>query len=319
MWSRVHRDVAPRAATFASGISRVEGIEACVAKLEAALEKRTIAMPLLRMLRRALLQERFVLPVVSSTLGRVFELLERDDVQIDDLALAIESDSALATKVVGVANGGFYGGFNSIVSVRDALMRTGLEQAKNIVAGVAVRSSIFTTVGFETVMDSIWRRSMATATLVLLEENPESRKSAFLLGLVHDIGRIVLLSMVALPLLAADNSPTSEAIEAAGDEIRCELGAIVLSAWSFDDSMVDAVAWQEQPDDAPVDSEMLTRGLYAADTLVNLGERGWRPGENEDADLLVRGRVEPMGVDLNRCSEILLTVEGGLTAFSKLI
>jgi len=46
-----------------------EGIEACVAKLEAALEKRTIAMPLLRMLRRALLQERFVLPVVSSTLS----------------------------------------------------------------------------------------------------------------------------------------------------------------------------------------------------------------------------------------------------------
>jgi len=103
-----------------------EGIEVRVAKLEAALENRTIAMPLLRMLRRALLQERLVLPVVSSTLGRVFELLERDDVQIDDLALAIESDPALATKLVGVANSGFYGGFNLIVSVRDALMRTGL-------------------------------------------------------------------------------------------------------------------------------------------------------------------------------------------------
>ena len=298
-----------------------ELIEACSRKLDLALSERTIATPLLRGLRRALRQERLVLPVVSSTLGRVFALLEREDVRISDLALAIEADPVLATKVVGVANSGFYGGIDSIVSVEDALMRTGLEQAKNIVAGVAIRSSIFTTDGFNEVVDLIWRRSMATAlaSLALLEDNPETRDSAFLLGLVHDIGRTALLATAAPPLVAAGESPTNEAIEAAGNEIRCELGAIVLASWMFDDEMVDAVIWQERPDDCPEESRLLTRGLYAADTLVNLGERGWRPGENEQMDHIVRELLEPMGVGFERSTEILMLVDGGLAAFSKLI
>lgn len=298
-----------------------ELIEACSRKIELALKERTIATPLLRALRRALKQERLVLPVVSSTLGRVFEMLEREDVRISDLALAIEADPVLATKVVGVANSVFFGGLDSVVSVENALMRTGLEQAKNIVAGVAIRSSIFTTSGFNEVMELIWRRSMATAlaSLALLEDNPETRDSAFLLGLVHDIGRTVLLATAAPQLVAAGDPPTDEAIEAAGNEIRCELGAIVLAAWTFDDEMVDAVLWQERPDDCPEESRLLTQGLYAADTLVNLGERGWRPGENEEMDRIVAELLEPMGVDFERSHEILLLVEGGLQAFSKLI
>ncbi len=298
-----------------------ELIDACLQKLDQVLKERTIATPLLRGLRRAIKQERLVLPVVSSTLGRVFGLLEREDVRIADLALAIEADPVLATKVVGVANSGFYGGIDSVVSVENALMRTGLEQAKNIVAGVAIRSSVFTTTGFNEVIDLIWRRSMATAlaSLALLEDNPETRDSAFLLGLVHDIGRTVLLATSAPPLVAAGQSPTKDAIEAAGNEIRCELGAIVLAAWMFDDEMVDAVIWQERPDDCPEESRLLTQGLYAADTLINLGERGWRPGQNEQMDDLVRELLEPMGVNFERSEEILLLVEGGLAAFAKLI
>jgi len=83
--------------------------------------------------------------------------------------------------------------------------------------------------------------------------------------------------------------------------------------------MVDAVTWQERPDDCPAESRLLTQGLYAADTLVNLGERGWRPGQNEQMDDIVRELLEPMGVDFERSEEILLLVEGGLAAFSKLI
>lgn len=48
-----------------------------------------------------------------------------------------------ATSALDAANSGFFGGLDSIVSVRDALMRTGLEYAKNVVAGVAIRCRTF--------------------------------------------------------------------------------------------------------------------------------------------------------------------------------
>ena len=298
-----------------------ELVEACHVKLEELMVDRSEASPLYRKLRQAVVRERLSLPVISTTLTRVLGLLGQEDVSIDDLALAVETDPALATKVVGVANSGFYGGIDSIGSVRDALMRTGLEQAKNIVAGVAIRSSVFRAQGFDELMDKIWNRSLATAIGMseLLEENPAFSESAFLMGLVHDVGRIVLVATAAAPLAEAGKAPSAAIVEAAGDAIRCELGAIALASWTFSDEMVEAITWQECPEESPEDARPLTEALYAADTLVNLKARGWKPGENKEADALVEELIAPFGLDLARCEEILLAIEGGLAAFTKLI
>ena len=298
-----------------------ELVEACLSRLDALLEEQTASTPIFRRLRSSLKREQLALPVVSTTLTRVLSLLEKDSVAISTLALAIESDPALATKIVGVANSGFYGGIESVGSVQNALMRTGLEQAKNIVAGVAIRSSVFRAPGYERVMDAMWKRSIATAlaTLALLESDPQWRDSAFLLGLVHDVGRIVLLSTAAVPLVEKGTVFSDDVIEEAGSAIRCELGAIALAAWTFDDEMVEAVTWQERPEACPESSRGLCAGLYAADTLVNLGMRGWTPNKHEEVDQCVLELVEPLGIDLQQCSEILMLVESGMSAFTKVV
>ena len=298
----------------------VELIEACVGRLDVLLAEKSAATPLLRSLRLAIRRERLSLPVISTTLTRVLGLLEREGVAISQLALTVETDPALATKVVGVANSGFYGGIESVVSVEDALMRTGLEQAKNIVAGVAIRSSVFQAKGFEVAMDAIWQRSVATAlaTLALLESDPRWRESAFLLGLVHDVGRIVLLATAGIPLAKRGKAPPPEVIEQAGGSIRCELGAIALASWAFDEEMIDALIWQEQPERCPEASRPLAAGLYAGDMLVNLGMRGWRPGQDGETDLMIAELIEPLGFELQQIEEILQLVEGGMSAFTKM-
>lgn len=298
-----------------------ELVEACLHRLDALLEEETDSTPIFRRLHSSVRNERLALPVVSTTLTRVLSLLEKDSVAISALAVAIESDPALATKIVGVANSGFYGGIEAIGSVQNALMRTGLEQAKNIVAGVAIRSSVFQAPGYERVMDAMWKRSIATAlaTLALLENDSKWRDSAFLLGLVHDVGRIVLLATAAVPLVQKGRIYSDAVIEEAGSAIRCELGAIALAAWAFDDEMIDAVTWQEQPEACPESSRGLCAGLYAADTVVNLGMRGWTPGKNDEVDQRVLELVEPLGIDLQQCSEILMIVESGMSAFTKIV
>jgi len=298
-----------------------ELVESCNERLCALLETKSPAAPLLRNLQTALLRERLALPVISTTLTRVLRLLENDSVAISELAIAVESDPALATKIVGVANSSFYGGIESVGSVHDALMRTGLEQAKNVVAGVAIRSSVFRAPGYERAMDAMWQRSIATAfaSLALLETNPQWRDSAFLLGLVHDVGRIVLLATAAVPLAEKGKIFPDDVIEEAGSAIRCELGAIALAAWLFDDEMIDAVTWQEQPESCPESSRGLCAGLYAADTIVNLTLRGWIPTQHEEVDQRVLELLEPLGYDLQQCAEIVLLVESGMSAFTKLV
>lgn len=104
---------------------------------------------------------------------------------------------------------------------------------------------------------------------------------------------------------------------AAGGDLR--FGAIALSSWTFSDEMVEAISYQECPEESPETSRPLTEALYAADTLVNLHERGWQPGENEQADAMVEELIAPFGVDRTRCDESIRAVEGGLAAFTKLI
>ncbi len=296
-----------------------ELVEACAARLAIELAETTEATPLLRVLQRSITRRQLAMPVFSATLTRILRLLEDDDVGVSQIATAVEADPGLATKIVGVANSGFYGGIEAVGSVQDALMRTGLEQAKNIVAGVAIRSSVFRAPGYEGVADMIWKRSISTALacLALLESEPRWRDSAFLLGLVHDVGRIILLASAAVPLAERGRVFPAPVIERAGSAIRCELGAIALAAWAFDDEMIDAVAWQERPESCPEASRPLCAGLYAADTVVNLGFRGWVPGRDASVDECVLELVEPLGFDLQQCAELLLIVESGMSAFSK--
>lgn len=296
-----------------------ELVEACAARLEEELAEEDETTPLLGALQRSIATRRLALPVFSSTLTRILGLLEDDSVSVGQIATAVEGDPALATKIVGVANSGFYGGIEPVGSVQDALMRTGLEQAKNIVAGVAIRSSVFRAPGYEGVVDLIWKRSISTAlaSLALLESEPRWRDTAFLLGLVHDVGRIILLASAAVPLAERGRVFPPPVIERAGSAIRCELGAIALAAWAFDEEMIDAVTWQERPEGCPEASRPLCAGLYAADTVVNLGFRGWVPGRDASADECVLELVEPLGFDLQQCTELLMIVESGMSAFSK--
>jgi len=167
----------------------------------------------------------------------------------------------------------------------------------------------------------MWQRSIATAfaTLALLESDRRYRESAFLLGLIHDVGRIVLLATAAVPLAQKNKIFPDDVIEEAGGALRCELGAIALASWAFDDDLIDAVTWQDQPESCPEASRDLCAGLYAADTIVNLTVRGWIPTQHEEVDQCVLELLEPFGYDLQQCAEILLLVESGMSAFTKLV
>lgn len=138
-------------------------------------------------------------PVIPKTVMRVQELMRNADVSVNDLAFTVSLDPALATKVVGVANSAFYCGADSIRSVRDAIMRLGTREATNVAIAVAMRSSLFKVPGFESDARSIWHHSLLVARLneTILGDRPPFHDMAFLMGLVLELGRIVVLAFEA--------------------------------------------------------------------------------------------------------------------------
>ncbi len=274
--------------------------------------------PLLRGLRKALERGILELPLLNTNVIRVLELLRDDEVDLEDLGTAVETDPALATKVVGVANSAFFRGSETALGVRPALLRMGLAEARRVVAAVALRSSVFSLRGETERAQALWRHSALTglACQALLEEHPPWGQSGFLLGLVHDVGRLAVLGSAAAMPSFRRRRLADEALDAVADAFHPELGALAGRAWGFPELFVEAVLHHHHPEWGTEPDNVLGWALYAADTVASLYARGWRPGGSPENDLAVAELLEPLGVDLVRCEKLLTELEAGFEALT---
>ncbi len=265
---------------------------------------------------------RLRLPVVAGTLNRVMGLMNSEEVELGELTYAVEMDPPLAAKIVGLANSAALRGSDPVLNVRDALMRMGLGEARNLVVAVAMRSGVFELPGAQSEAQALWEHSVATALCCqsLLQEIPPWQSSGFLLGLVHDVGRIVLLGFLeeAGRRSVKIRRLAPEARAAFAEGLHAEVGAVTATSWRFPDAFVQALRLHHEPDLALEPGIELTAALYCADTLAHLAARHWKPGTSDALDGQVTALLAPLGLGLSDCNRLLVEMEGGLSALAKL-
>lgn len=265
---------------------------------------------------------RLRLPVISGTLTRLMELTSSRDADIGELTYAVEMDPPLAAKIVGLANSAALRGAEPVTSVHHALMRMGLTEARNLIVAVAMKSGVFEVRGSAARVRELWEHSVASALCCqsLLAEIPPWQDAGFLLGLVHDVGRILVISFLEesdrrsrrLRRLGADTRRVAE------DVLHAELGAVAVGSWQFPDAFVQALRLHHAPDDAVDPGVELTWALYAADTLAHLRQRGWQPDVSDELDARVEELLAPLGLPLELCGHLIREMEGGLAALGKI-
>lgn len=133
-------------------------------------------------------------PTVPVVITKLISVLRNDQASLKDLADVLRHDQALASRVVGVANSPFFGCRGIINSVEQAILMLGFDLLKSIALSV----SIFT---FFPMPYPVLRKMWSHAYQVgLLSGSMASRIPGanggvcFLAGLLHDVGRSVLIS-----------------------------------------------------------------------------------------------------------------------------
>ena len=249
----------------ASARTDVQGrLEHAIAQFEDPAERDFLAT-----LSEQLKRDALELPPMPEAALRVQRLVDSPDCSINDLAGELERDPALATRVVGIANSPFYAGLESVESVRDAVVRIGLAETRNIVLAITLRAKLFRVPGFADEVQALWEHSIYTAATaqLLVAESGSDPEPAFLVGLVHDVGRIVLFSLAGeihrrtrgAVQLHADN------LQNVGDILHAGLGALVSSSWKLSPSLVRAVQFHDRPEALPIAEIGLASVLAAAD------------------------------------------------------
>lgn len=211
---------------------------------------------------RRLLAEHFAgdveLPVLPNTSLEVMALCRNDNCDAQMLSERIRRDQALAGHVLRVANSSAYAPKEPIVSLRQAVSRLGISTIQEIAIAVSLNGRVFHAPGWQVRIRDMWMHSAAAGVYAkevarLLRKNVES---AFMSGLLHDVGRpVVLQALLDITRQRTETPVPAKIAEAAMDEFHGRVGALVVERWKLADWLVEAAAYHHRFDDDEIEFE----------------------------------------------------------------
>ena len=214
----------------------------------------------------ALLRQVRDLPALPSAVLRVMQLTDDPKASAGDVARALASDQALATRVLKLANSAFYGASRRIATISEAVVILGMRTTRNLTMATSCQDLLEAEVpGYALDRGALWRHSLACgAAAQALAKRARYRglEEAFVAGLLHDVGKVVLSTYLkdqfSLVLRRAwgGGIPYEEAEREILGFSHAEAGARLLERWNLPDALVGAVRHHHAPLDAAMPSPL---------------------------------------------------------------
>lgn len=175
------------------------------------------------------------LPLLPDVATKVIQATQNENTSPKDLAELIKRDQAMAAHILRVANSSLFASAVPIVSLQQAVSRMGFFQLREMALLIACKSKIFDIRGFEKEVSAMFRHSLGAA--IYAQNIARIRKAnveeAFMCGLLHDIGRPVVLQKIADLDTKLGVIPTSLAIKATLDQHHAKVGMELAQRWAL--------------------------------------------------------------------------------------
>lgn len=209
---------------------------------------------------------------------KLIELCDADEAGMAELAKLISSDAGMAAKVLGIANSAAFHRGGNKVGLLQALNVLGSEFIKTLV----ISESVFQTFnGFPHAsgidLRSFWKHSLTVAVMareVAKATDYAQPEEAYLAGLLHDVGRLALLS--AAPneyvrnFLMQDSADLCTVEQRSLQISHAEAGAWLIDRWNLDSFMSDSVLYHHEVTARVQDAHPLIRIVHLAHLLADL-------------------------------------------------
>lgn len=137
------------------------------------------------------------LPAMPEVVADALHLLEDPTVDTTEISAVIERDPALAARVLRMSNSPYYGMKRQVGSIKLAIVVLGMREVKNILMGMAALETVRGDGALSPLGYSIWQHSLIVAGLCKklgTELRLGLQGEDFVAGLLHDIGKLMLLN-----------------------------------------------------------------------------------------------------------------------------
>ena len=103
------------------------------------------------------------LPAMPKAVSRALALTDDPDVDLSEVADAIQTDPALSAKILRISNSPYYGMRQYVGTLKLALVVLGVREIRNIVLGVAVFDALHTRKTESMLAVDFWKHSFEVA------------------------------------------------------------------------------------------------------------------------------------------------------------
>lgn len=219
------------------------------------------------------------LPAFPGAVAEVIRLISDETADNDRIAAVLQRDQGMTAQVLKLANSAFYGVSRRVSTVKQALLVLGRNAVRSLVVAVASQEFLGRPQpGYMLDRGQLWEHSIATGVAAALVANRVRYRpadEAFVAGLLHDIGKVVLSEYLAQrsdELTARLDSQTElvSFIELERELLHIDhatLGGMLLERWQLPPRLGRAIRFHHAPADAG-DDWKLAAVVHAANALT---------------------------------------------------
>jgi HD-like signal output (HDOD) protein len=216
------------------------------------------------------------LPAYPQISTKLAALMERDP-SISELVALLQEDVAVSAKLISISNTVRYRGNKPVQTLEQAVARLGLRDTQNHADLIANRG-IYKSgkKEFRVRLEKLWMHAMVcahSARSVGLRTRTADPNEVFSIGLLHDIGHLLLLQVIsALESGGTLKDPVSESeLDLFLSQNHGGCGERLLHIWKLPKAFGDVARFHETEDQSPVRSPELQIVAFADRLAQSLG------------------------------------------------
>jgi HD-like signal output (HDOD) protein len=187
------------------------------------------------------------LPKLPHSVNKLMALLDADDFELNAFCAVVEKDPAIAAQLISVANSAQYNpGGDDITDIKRAFALLGSQGVKqHVLMSVVKNVSTISNAYFKAFGEKIWVHSEDTAQLCrsLARLRGLDGDAAFLIGLIHDMGKIVIFRLIvdAFRRSSPDEKLGSSVVKHLLQQKSMQLSVLVATHWGMPKVVVTAI------------------------------------------------------------------------------
>jgi HD-like signal output (HDOD) protein len=213
------------------------------------------------------------LPPLPTLVTRALDMLSDPGVDIKAVEKVIGMDQSLVSKLIKISNSALFGGLNRVESLQQALTRLGAKTTKSLVLSASMQTYFLKgNSGMQTWGPFLWQHAAEcglAARRIAVAAGYDDSEKAFMGGLLHDIGKLVLLLVSADNYRQIQNLKKREAMtdDAAERQIigtdHMEIGERLMEKWKMPASAKVCVKYHHQVESAGAETPLAAITAYA--------------------------------------------------------